>query len=105
MPASSGGDPSAALAALSSLVLEGLDLDAVLTHVAQSAVGAISGADEASVSVIRDGVATTFGATSGTPLAADERQYEAGMGPCLNGAQANQTVLITEMATDTRWPA
>ena len=95
---------AAALAALARHVLEGSSLDDALCHVSQVAVDTLPGADEASVTLLRDGVPTTFGATSGLPVAADERQYDAGRGPCLAAAEANQPVIVIDMRTEGRWP-
>jgi hypothetical protein len=34
----------------------------------------------------------------------DEKQYEAGYGPCLEAAQAGETVVIDDMESEDRWP-
>jgi GAF domain-containing protein len=95
--------PLEAVAALSAHLLEHGTLDEILRHVCETTVEHIPGADEASVTLLTTGAATTFGATSGLPIAADERQYEADTGPCLNAAQANQVVIVDDARTDKRW--
>src|SRR4051812_39227228 len=35
----------------------------------------------------------------------DERQYDAGYGPCLDAVRLGETVIITDLTQETRWPA
>ncbi len=35
----------------------------------------------------------------------DERQYEAGYGPCLDAVRLGEKVVVTDLAQETRWPA
>ena len=96
--------PVAAIAALSTLLLETATLDDTLRHVCEAVVQQIEGAAEVSVTLLRSGTPTTYGATSTLPVAADERQYAAGRGPCLDAAQGNQAVIVEDMRSDERWP-
>jgi GAF domain-containing protein len=97
--------PVTALAALAAHLLDGGTLDDVLRHVCVVAVDVLAGADDASVTLLTDGAPKTYGATSDLPLAADQKQYEAGGGPCLDAARANQVVVVPDLAREQRWPA
>src|SRR5688500_464569 len=92
-----------AVAALSSRLLDGGTLDEVLRHVCDAVVAEIDGAEEASVTLVNDRAAATYGATGGLPIEADERQYESGHGPCLDAAAGNQALIITDTHDDLRW--
>lgn len=96
--------PVAAVAALSTLLLESATLDDTLRHVCETVVQELQTAAEASVTLVRNGKPVTSGATSTLPLSADERQYAAGRGPCLDAALGNQTVIVADTGTDERWP-
>lgn len=95
--------PIDALASLATQLVDGATLDEMLLHVCETVVEHVVGADEASVSLLTNGTASTYGATSGLPLAADERQYEAGTGPCMEAARGGQIVVVDDMRTDERW--
>jgi GAF domain-containing protein len=97
--------PFSALSALAGHLIDGGTLDDVLRHVSDVAVDVLPGADEASLTLLTDGVAKTYGATSELPLAADEKQYEAGSGPCVDAARGNRSVLVPDLARDRRWSA
>jgi GAF domain-containing protein len=97
--------PVGALAALAAHVLDGGTLDDVLRHVCEVAIEVLGAADEASVTLLTDREATTYGATGPMALAADEAQYRFGGGPCLDSARANQLVSVPELPTDDRWAA
>lgn len=92
-----------AVAALSAHLLDGGTLDEVLLHICAASVEHLPGADEASVTLLTATTATTYGATGGLPTAADERQYEADRGPCLDAARANQPVIVEDARADRRW--
>ena len=95
--------PLEAVTALSAHLLEQGSLDEVLRRVSEASVQYVHGAEEASVSLVEQGRPTTYGATGGLPLAADERQYEAGTGPCLESARTHQVVLVEDARTDERF--
>jgi GAF domain-containing protein len=80
------------------------DLESVLTRVSELAKRTIPGASEVSVSLVRDNHATTAAFTGDLALYLDEKQYEKGQGPCLSAAEAGDTMLIDDMAAETRWP-
>ena len=41
--------------------------------------------------------------TGGWALLLDERQYERDTGPCVDAARSGQVMLVTDMASETRW--
>ena len=96
--------PVAAIAALSTLLLEAATLDDTLRHVCETVVQQLDAAAEASVTLVRSGKPVTYGATSTLPTSADERQYAAGRGPCLDAALGNQPLIVEDTRTDDRWP-
>ncbi len=96
--------PVDAVVALSARLLEEGDLDSAMHHVCAATVEHVTGADEASITMMSERGPTTYGATGGLPVAADERQYEAGTGPCLDAISGNQTLVVDDVDTDPRWP-
>jgi GAF domain-containing protein len=97
-------DPLMAVAELSRIKLSELDLNQVLTRVAELARRAIPGAAEVSVTLVRGGVAETAAYTGEVALALDEKQYDTGYGPCLDAARDKTVHLIHDMAAEKRWP-
>jgi GAF domain-containing protein len=98
------GIPVDALAALARHALGHGPLDDVLRHVCQVTIDVVGG-DDASVTLLTDGSPKTVGALRELSMAADKKQYEAGSGPCLDSARANQVVSVSDLATDDRWSA
>jgi GAF domain-containing protein len=97
-------DPSEAFTALGRIVLGERSLDEVLDQVSQLARRSIEGADEVSVTLIRDEKTRTAAFTGEVALALDERQYEAGFGPCLDAAESGETFAISDtQAPDVPW--
>lgn len=92
------------LSRLAVLDLGSGDLAATLGEIAHLAVQALPGAAEVSVTLIRDDRPMTPASTGAVAVELDERQYELGHGPCLDAAQSGATLVITDMATETRWP-
>jgi GAF domain-containing protein len=64
----------------------------------------IIGAAETSVTLV-DGKPKTVAFSGELALDLDERQYATGYGPCLDAARLGEVVLMTDAATETRWPA
>jgi hypothetical protein len=81
------------------------DLRGVLGQVAGLARTALAPDGEVSVTLLRGKAASTATFTGQPALSLDETQYAAGFGPCLDAAGAGQTLLVADMATETRWPA
>ena len=98
-------EPHIAFAELSQIKLGDTDLPAVLGRVAELARQTLPGAADVSVTLIDAGQASTVAFTGQLALDLDETQYQDGYGPCLEVAQSSGTVLVPDMATETRWPA
>ncbi len=97
-------EPSDAFAELGRIKLADTDIDAVLGKISELAQRAIPGADEVSVTLVRDKGAHTAAFTGDLALACDERQYERGHGPCLDASVTTAILLIDDMEQETRWP-
>jgi GAF domain-containing protein len=80
------------------------DLQSVLGRVATLAQRTIEGACEVSVTIVGGGAAYTAAFTGPTALLLDETQYEAGYGPCLDAAVNAQSIYVSDMSTESRWP-
>jgi len=81
-------------AELSSIVLADQPLGAVLRRVAELAVRTVPGADDASVTLIERGRAKTVAFFGPLAVSLDERQYEAGFGPCMEAARTGRTIQV-----------
>ncbi|MFI7542087.1 ANTAR domain-containing protein [Actinoplanes sp. NPDC049599] len=79
-------------------------LDDVLQIVADLAKATVPGADEVSVTLVRDTRATTAARTGELALALDEAQYGHGDGPCLDAAAGITTLVTPDTTADRRWP-
>jgi len=81
------------------------DPDVVLAEIVAAAVAMVPGADEGSISVVtgRSGVGSQA-PTGDLPVQVDALQEETGQGPCLSAAFEEQTVRVTDMASEDRWP-
>jgi transcriptional regulator with GAF, ATPase, and Fis domain len=81
------------------------DAEQTLEEVVQSAVRLIPGADDGSISVVmhRQRV-TSRHPSSDLPRQVDALKEEFGQGPCLDAAFEQQTVRVSDMATEARWP-
>lgn len=97
-------DPSAALTELGRIDLRQQDFQQVLQRVADLAKASIPGAEEASISLLRDGHGTTPAYTGPLALRCDETQNSQGAGPCLYAAEAGGAVVVKNLATEERWP-
>lgn len=80
-------------------------LDGLLQRVVDLGHAEIDGCDGVSMMMIRKGGLVSTPAYS-SPVARDSdlAQYEADEGPCLEAIRAHQTVIIDDLATETRWP-
>ena len=96
-------DPAAAFAEFGRIKLGETDLHGVLTRVAELAQRTLPGADEVSITLVRDGRPYTAAYTGEIALQLDERQYERDAGPCLQAASEKVTVSVPDTASDTRW--
>lgn len=76
-----------------------------LVAIVQSAVDLIPGVEEGSISVVLGRKQVSSAAASGDlPRQVDAVQMEIGEGPCLDAVYEQQTVRVTDMRTETRWP-
>jgi GAF domain-containing protein len=97
-------DPSMAFAELGRIRLETTTVDGVLQTVADLAQRAIPGAEEVSVTLVRGRHPSTAAYTGPLALTLDEWQYQHHQGPCLQAAAEHDTVSVTDLTTDRRWP-
>ncbi|WP_234038693.1 GAF and ANTAR domain-containing protein [Micromonospora coerulea] len=97
-------DPNNAFAELGRIKLDEADLDTVLAKIAELAKCTIPGASEVSVTLIRGDDAHTAAFTGELAIALDEWQYEQGQGPCLDASVATESVLVSNMSNESRWP-
>jgi len=99
------------LIALGDLVPNGIatgGLESTLRGLAKVAVQVVHGAEAASLTVLgADGVPRTLVFTSVLAQRMDILQYRANQGPCLQAATATEwtAVLVSDLRTETRWPA
>jgi GAF domain-containing protein len=81
-------------AELAGIVVGAQPLTAVLRRLADVAVKALPGADDASITLMERGRPRTVAFSGQLAVALDERQYEAGFGPCMDAAMSGQTILV-----------
>jgi GAF domain-containing protein len=98
-------DPLEAFAELGRMQLGDSDLQAVLGRVAELAGQTLRGIAGASVTLVESDRAFTAAFAGQLALGLDETQYQDGFGPCLEVAQSAGTVIVPDMAAETRWPA
>lgn len=80
-------------------------LEQFLQHVVDLAPRVLPGVDDVSITLVEDGEATSAAFTSPTAVALDERQYEAGHGPCLDAAASGATIRVDVAGGDDRYRA
>ncbi|GAB2586611.1 transcriptional regulator [Paractinoplanes abujensis] len=97
-------DPQGALAELGRIRLSETSLDDVLLRVATLARDTVEGAGEASVTLVGVRSAGSAATTGDLAKTLDEWQYENQGGPCLEAAATTATVLVPDVARETRWP-
>src|SRR4051794_12293914 len=93
-----------AVSRLARVPLAGSELDQILQLVADLAADTIPGADEVSVTLVRNDRGVTAAYSGELALAVDERQYEVDHGPCLDASRGNELLVVDDMRTETRWP-
>jgi GAF domain-containing protein len=89
---------------LSRLVLVDRSLTEVLTDVTRLAAQGIPGAEATSITLIRNDRPFTVAHYGEMSLAADELQYEHGVGPCMDAGRAGVLLRVDDMHTEQRWP-
>jgi len=97
-------DLRASLGALSRLATGQMQLDDVLTRVAELAVAAIPGADGAGLMLVESDRPDVHVTTDPFVTAADEFQYAIAQGPSVSAVAEERTVRTGSLAADPRWP-
>jgi hypothetical protein len=92
-------EPLAAFAELSKIMLGEGSLNETLGRIAALARDTIPDTDEVSVTLIDRDKPKTVVFTGQLAVHLDERQYESGLGPCLDAALTGETVVV-EVAND-----
>jgi len=80
------------------------DVDATLQSITTAAVDTVAGAEFASVSLVRGRRVESRGATSERAREIDQLQTDVDEGPCLDSLRNEETVHVTDFATERRWP-
>ena len=96
-------DLATAYAELQNLLLEGSQVAEFMQQVAQLAAAVVPAA-ACGVTMRRDHEAATVASSNELARHVDEIQYGTGQGPCLSAMLAGETVTITDLASDQRWP-
>src|SRR4051812_42639597 len=98
-------EPTTAFAQLGKIVLGEQSLTAVLERVAELAKAAIPDVRDASVTLMTDSQdPETVVFTGSLAHQLDERQYEAGFGPCMDAAVAGATIRVSNTDPGTPYP-
>ena len=98
-----GDEPLAAFAELSRIMFGEKSLDETLGQIAALARDTIPEIDEVSVTLVDREKAKTAVFTGELAMHLDERQYQNGVGPCLDAALSGETVVI-DVADDSLYP-
>lgn len=93
-----------AVIGISGLLAGSLDLDVLLTRVAQFAVQAVPGADGAGVTMFDVDHPSTIVASSDLVRQVDDVQYRFNEGPCVAAAAESRTMVSGSLGGDQRWP-
>lgn len=92
-----------AFAEIARYLYEADNFDEVLARVVETAVETVAGCDMASVTIrVKEATFRTAASTHPAALAADEAQYEANEGPCVDAV--DEAVVHTPFLPDQRWP-
>ena len=102
--AQSSRDPQAAFAELSKIMLGEQQLSETLARVAELAKQSIAGAAEVSVTLLHDTDVASVAFSGSLAAQLDERQYEAGFGPCVDAALSGTTIAIDDTADSPTYP-
>src|SRR5829696_7722270 len=94
-------DPLHAFAELALIVVDAKPAEQTLRHIAELAKQTLGGVEEVSLTIIDDGRPRSVVFTGPLAVQLDERQYEAGFGPCLDAARSGQTIVVDSKRDDT----
>jgi GAF domain-containing protein len=92
-----------AFAELALITVNADPAERTLHRVAELAKRSLGGAEDVSLTVIRDKQPHTVIFTGALAVDLDERQYELGFGPCLDAAKTGQTILLDTSAVDSAY--
>ena len=103
--ASSQGDLAIRLSELARSLQDEESLSDTLSGIVHAAVGTIPGAQYAAISVIEGGrTVKTRAGTDDLVYQLDQAQSDTHQGPCLDALYNQQTVRLSDMDAETRWP-
>ena len=100
----SSRDPREAFAELSKIMLGEQQLSETLARVAELAKQSIPGAAEVSVTLLHGTEVASVVFTGPLASQLDERQYEAGFGPCIDAALSGTAIAIEDTADSSIYP-
>lgn len=96
---------SSVIARVKGLLLTEEKVDRAVQLLAAAAKQAIPGTLGAGISLLdTQGRRTSSGATDKIVQQADAAQYELGQGPCLTAWASEETILVDDVRTESRWP-
>jgi GAF domain-containing protein len=95
-------DPTLAFAGMAKFIFGGEPLDVIVGRIAELGRETMTEIDEVSVTFVEDDRAKTVAFTSPLAVSLDERQYEHGLGPCLDAAISGRTIVV-DTATDSSY--
>jgi len=96
--------PQDAFAELASIMLADHSLDRVMDKIASLAKSTLGLHGEVSVTLVARGKPSTIASTGQLATSLDERQYARGYGPCLDSIAGGEPLVVSDMATEQRWP-
>ncbi len=88
---------------LLALLAAGGDLRSFLSDLVHLAARHVQHAEACGLTLPRDGSGLTVASTGPLADRADERQYEVGVGACLESMRTGSVVRVDDMATEERW--
>ena len=97
-------DASDAFRELARIDFSGHSIESLMRELSEITKRTVPGAEEVSVTFLEGDTPKTVAFTGALALDLDERQYERGYGPCLDGTAAGEIVSIDDMGTEDRWP-
>jgi GAF domain-containing protein len=77
----------------------------MLARVGQLVAASLPGAHEVSVTLVQGDSARTAAYTGAVALQLDQVQYDEGRGPCLDAATNGHTIVVADVAAESRWPS
>jgi GAF domain-containing protein len=96
---------AARLSALAQAMQAADSVQSTLDAIVQAAVETVPGAQYASLSAVRGRrEVVTVASTGELARAVDQAQYDSGEGPCLDALYHRASVLLPDLAVESRWP-